>query len=107
MIGLNEVIAKTIDEMLIGNGKNQNDLISFLNICVEEMNEYMNYKKPIPLKKLVKIAGFFDMTIDDFLIKAKVSKQDYSVAEPIETINFKECFMGQYSSKKLVGQFQN
>jgi transcriptional regulator with XRE-family HTH domain len=105
MIGLNEVIAKTIDKLLISNNKNQNDLANFTNIDIEEINEYMNYKKPIPLKKLVKIATFFDMSVDDFLIKAKVSKKDYEQVEPSKTINFKECFMGQYSGKKVVGQF--
>jgi transcriptional regulator with XRE-family HTH domain len=105
MIGLNEVIAKIIDKFLISNNKNQNDLANFINIDIEEINEYMNYKKPIPLKKMVKIAAFFDISVDDFLIKAKVSKKDYEQVEPSETINFKECFMGQYSSKKVVGQF--
>lgn len=105
MIGLNEVISKTINKLLISQNKNQNDLADFIKIDTGEMTEYMNYKKPIPLKKLVKIAGFFDMTIDDFLIKAKIRKKDYEQAEPNEIINFKECFMGQYSSKKVVGQF--
>ena len=105
MIATNEAIIDCIYELLKNSDHGINDLVKITAISEVEMNEYLSCTKNIPFSELCIIAGFFNLGIDKFLIKAKIlNNPNVNEINPEEIINFKASFMSLWDRENLSSQ---
>lgn len=108
MIGINEAIIGCIERLLEDRGCSYKTLMKLLEIGKNEMKDYTSCKKSIPLACIGKIARFFNMSLEEFFVKAGVNrgvKDNTFGAEKI--MYFKKNFLAQWSENKLIGQFED
>jgi hypothetical protein len=108
MIGINEAIVRCIEKLLDDKKYDFHFLMKSLETSKAEMQEYITCKKSMPLAYLARVSRFFNMSLEEFFIKARINKnpkENNFDAEKI--IYFRQNFLSQWSEDKLVGEFEN
>ncbi len=108
MIAINEAITDCIYQLLKSSNSDIEDLIKITDISKVEMNKYLSCNKNIPFVELCAIARFFNLGIDEFLIKARIlNNPDSDKINPQDVINFKARFMSLWDRQNLSSQNLN
>ena len=97
MIALNESIIECINDLLGRHNKTASELSNFTEINLNELENYLTEKTEISLQNVVKIARFFGLNLQDFLIKARIIKID-DIQDTGQITKFKNEFMNKYKS---------